>query len=199
MLPIGGVIIGWVVNWVGINMIFAPVFPKWYCPWRQGLLIKRQPEITKGYAEMVAGQIITISNVGDELMTGPQSDRTRQMLADTLRPAVDRALGPAARTAVKLVIGNKDYEALQTSMATEATSLTSLALADAEFNNRQSRKIYDYIARQMAAMGPDDFVQMLRTAIKQDEWLLFVHGGVLGLFAGYAHLIIFGTGVATGW
>ncbi|MDT4938421.1 MAG: hypothetical protein QOG80_2092, partial [Pseudonocardiales bacterium] len=50
VLPIGGIIIGWVVNWVGINMIFAPAYPKWWCPWRQGLLIKRQDEITAGYA-----------------------------------------------------------------------------------------------------------------------------------------------------
>jgi hypothetical protein len=33
---------------------------------------------------------------------------------------------------------------------------------------------------------------MLRSAIKQDEWLLFVHGGALGLFAGFLHLGIFG-------
>jgi hypothetical protein len=44
----------------------------------------------------------------------------------------------------------------------------------------------------MRMMGPDDFVEMLRSAIKQDEWLLFVHGGVLGLFAGFLHLAIFG-------
>ena len=37
-----------------------------------------------------------------------------------------------------------------------------------------------------------DFVEMLRSAIKQDEWLLFVHGGALGLFAGFLHLAIFG-------
>ena len=41
-------------------------------------------------------------------------------------------------------------------------------------------------------MGPDDFVEMLRSAIKQDEWLLFFHGGALGLFAGLLHLAIFG-------
>ena len=38
----------------------------------------------------------------------------------------------------------------------------------------------------MQTMGPEDFVEMLRSAIKQDEWLLFVHGGALGFFAGLA-------------
>nr|WP_280472565.1 hypothetical protein [Nocardia cyriacigeorgica] len=198
VLPIGGVIIGWVVNWVGINMIFAPAEPKWWCPWRQGLLIKRQPEITAGYAELVSGQVVTVANIGDELLNGPRSDRTMQMLEDTLRPAADRALGPA-RSAVKFVLGSREYDALQSTITSEAMAIAPIAFADPDFNIRQGRQINDYIAKQMSALSPNDFVEMLRSAIKQDEWLLFVHGGVPGLFAGYAHILVFGTGVATTW
>ncbi|MFI6170284.1 hypothetical protein ACIBCN_26120 [Nocardia sp. NPDC051052] len=198
VLPVGGVVIGWVVNWVGINMIFAPAYPKWWCPWRQGLLIKRQSEITDGYAELVSSQVLTIANIGDELLNGPRSDRTIQMLEDTLRPAADRALGPA-RPAVKFMLGSRDYDTLQDTFTAEAMAIAPIAFADPEFNIRQGRQINTYIAKQMAALKPPDFVDMLRSAIKQDEWLLFLHGGVLGLFAGYAHILIFGTGVATTW
>lgn len=198
VLPIGGVIIGWVVNWVGINLIFVPAEPKWWCPWRQGLLIKRQPEITAGYAELVSTQVMTVANIGDELLNGPRSDRTLQMLEDTLRPAADRALGPA-RGAVKLVLGSREYNALQTTFTNEAMAIAPIAFADPDFNLRQGKQINNYIAKQMAALSPYDFVDMLRAAIKQDEWLLFVHGGVLGLFAGYAHILVFGTTVATAW
>ncbi|MGF6888837.1 uncharacterized membrane protein YheB (UPF0754 family) [Nocardia sp. GAS34] len=198
VLPIGGVVIGWVVNWIGINMIFAPAQPKWWCPWRQGLLIKRQPEITEGYAELVATQIITIANVGDELLNGPRSDRTMQVLEDTLRPATDRALGPV-RAPFKFMIGNRDYENLQDSFADKAKSLAPVAFADPAFNAQQSTQVSRYIAKQMAALSPENFVDMLRAAIKQDEWLLFVHGGALGLIAGYAHLLIFGSDVAKVW
>ncbi|WTL35561.1 hypothetical protein OHB26_15995 [Nocardia sp. NBC_01503] len=198
VLPIGGIIIGWVVNWVGINMIFAPAYPKWWCPWRQGLLIKRQPEITEGYADMVASQIMTVANIGDELLNGPRSDRTMQMLTDTLKPAADHALGPA-RGAVKFFLGNREYDSLQDSFTAESMKIAPIAFADPEFNVRQGKQVQEYIAKQMSALPPPEFVDMLRSAIKQDEWLLFVHGGVLGLIAGYAHLLIFGTGVATSW
>lgn len=198
VLPVGGVIIGWVVNWIGLNMIFAPAYPKWWCPWRQGLLIKRQPEITEGYAELVATQIITVANVGDELLNGPRADRTMQVLEDTLRPATDKALGPA-RGAVKFMMGRRDYTTLQDSFADKAKSLAPAAFADPAFNAQQSTQVSHYIAKQMAALSPPSFVDMLRSAIKQDEWLLFVHGGVLGLIAGYAHLLIFGTEVARTW
>jgi uncharacterized membrane protein YheB (UPF0754 family) len=191
ILPIGGVIIGWTVNWIGVTMIFEPIFPRRWIPWRQGLLIKRQPEVTELYSQMVADKVITLQNIGNELMTGPRSDRTLQLLEDSLRPAVDNAVGPA-RAAVRVAIGSKEYDQIRASLATEASGFAPIAFNDAEFSRRQSVKIYKFIADQMARMGPDDFVEMLRSAIKQDEWLLFFHGGALGLFAGFLHLGIFG-------
>lgn len=191
ILPLGGVIIGWVVNWIGVTMIFEPVFPRRWVPWRQGLLVKRQPEVSELYSQMVADKVITLQNIGNELLTGPRSDRTLQMLEDSLRPAVDRAVGPA-RAAVRVAIGSREYDQIRTSLATEATGFAPIAFNDAEFSRRQSGKIYKFIVGQMRQMGPDDFVEMLRSAIKQDEWLLFFHGGALGLFAGFLHLAIFG-------
>ena len=191
VLPIGGVIIGWVVNYLGITMIFEPINPVKWLPWRQGLLIKRKSEVTETYAQMIADRVITLQNIGTELLNGPRSDRTRQMLEDSLRPAVDKAVGPA-RAAVKLVIGAQEYDTIRTSVATEATTFAPIAFNDAEFNRRQSGKIYSFVAGQMRTMSSEDFVDMLRSAIKQDEWLLFVHGGALGLVAGFVHLAIFG-------
>ncbi|WP_245566070.1 hypothetical protein [Thermocrispum municipale] len=191
VLPVGGAVIGWVVNWLGIEMIFEPVQPKWWIPWRQGLFIKRKDEVTEGYARLIAEHIITLQNVGDELLHGPRSDRTHRMLLDSLKPAVDRAVG-FARTAVRVAIGTREYENIRSSVARKASSFAPAAFADAEFNKRQGAKIENFIASQMRRMSEADFVQMLRSAIKQDEWLLFVHGGALGIFAGLVHLAIFG-------
>ena len=191
VLPVGGVVIGWVVNYIGLEMIFAPAQYKRWIPWHQGLLLKRKDEVTELYAEMIADKVITLRNIGDELLTGPRSDRTRQMLHDQLRPAVDRAVGPA-RAAVKVAIGAREYEQIRSSVASEATTFAPVAFADAAFNKRQAGRIRAFIATQMHGMQPEDFVEMLRSAIKQDEWLLFVHGAALGFFAGWLHLLIFG-------
>jgi uncharacterized membrane protein YheB (UPF0754 family) len=172
-------------------MIFEPIFPRWYVPWRQGLFIKRKDEVTEGYARIIAEHVITLRNIGDELLHGPRSDRTRRILEDTLRPAVDQAVG-WARSAVRVAVGVKEYDQIKSSLAAQAAGFAPIAFADAEFNRRQAGKIHAFVATQMKKMGPDEFVEMLRSAIKQDEWLLFVHGGVLGIFAGLAHLVIFG-------
>jgi hypothetical protein len=45
---------------------------------------------------------------------------------------------------------------------------------------------------RMRLMTPAEFSELLRAAIKQDEWLLFLHGAVLGLGAGLLHVLMFG-------
>src|SRR5262249_17012734 len=74
VLPIGGLIIGWLVNYIGLAMIFEPIFPRRWIPWRQGLFIKRKDEVTEGYAKLISEHVITLENVGDELLRGPRSD-----------------------------------------------------------------------------------------------------------------------------
>lgn len=191
VLPVGGVIIGYVVNYLGITMIFEPVFPRRFGPITlQGLFLKRQAEASDAFAQIIADRVITLENVSRELLYGPRSDRTHQMLEATLRPVVDQALGRAQR-AVRVAIGTREYDRIRASLVGEAAEFAT-ALADPEFNKEQAKKIRDFVAKQMRKLAPDEFSELLRSAIKSDEWLLFVHGGVLGFAAGLLHLGIFG-------
>jgi hypothetical protein len=35
-------------------------------------------------------------------------------------------------------------------------------------------------------------VEMMRSAIREDEWMLYAHGAIMGLGGGFLHLWIFG-------
>lgn len=48
------------------------------------------------------------------------------------------------------------------------------------------------IAKRTRELPYPDFAEMLRSAMREDEWLLYLHGAVLGLGAGLLHLAIFG-------
>jgi len=48
------------------------------------------------------------------------------------------------------------------------------------------------IRDRMREMSHKDFSEMLRTVIREDEWLLYLHGAVLGLAGGLLHLGLFG-------
>jgi hypothetical protein len=65
-------------------------------------------------------------------------------------------------------------------------------LSDPEFNRTQSAAVRKLIAERMREMRPSEFAEMLRTATREDEWLLLLHGAVLGLAGGLIHLGIFG-------
>jgi uncharacterized membrane protein YheB (UPF0754 family) len=192
ILPIGGVLIGYITNLVAIWMIFKPTDEHKVGPFRfQGLFIKRQDEVADVYAGIIADDVVNLSNIGDELLNGPRSDRTRQMIADALRPAVDRAVGPA-RPLVEVAFGRKEFEAVRSGVATHAVEHTMQPLTDPEFNRRQSAHIQTMIAERMRELASADFAEMLRSGMRQDEWLLYLHGAVLGFAGGLLHLAIFG-------
>jgi len=191
VLPIAGTFVGYVTNLLGIRMIFEPASPRKLGPFKlHGLFMRRQDEVADVYAKIIADDIVTLGNIGEELLHGPRSDRTRQMIETALRPAVDRATPASA--AVRVAVGAREYDAIRDSVASEAVEYTMKPMTDPEFNRRQSEAIRKLISARMREMEPDDFAEMLRTAIKQDEWLLFLHGAVLGFGAGLVHLAIFG-------
>jgi hypothetical protein len=108
-----------------------------------------------------------------------------------MRPAVDRAAGPA-RLAVRVALGSSQYETIRESVASEAVEYTVSPLADPEFNRRQAAAMRRMFAERIRELPSEDFSELLRSGMREDEWLLLLHGAVLGFVAGIIHLLIFG-------
>ena len=192
LLPIAGVLIGYVTNLVAILMIFEPVEERRIGPFRiHGLFLRRQREVAGIYSKVIADDVITLSNLGRELLEGRQSDRTRKLIVSSLRPAIDRASGYARRP-IRAAVGAERYDSIRETVASEAVGYTMTPLGDPDFNARQGTAIEALISERMQEMSADDFSEMLRTVIREDEWLLYLHGAVLGFGAGLIHLAIFG-------
>jgi uncharacterized membrane protein YheB (UPF0754 family) len=191
LLPLLGVVVGYVTNWLALWMIYEPPLPRKVGPFTiHGLFIRRQPEVADVYARIVSEEILTMKNFGDELLEGPRSDRTRAMIEAAMRPAVDRAAGPARR-AMRVALGSREYDAIASSFAAEPVDQMMTPLGDPEFNRERSASMRKLIRERMRQMDPRDFSEMLHMATKQDEWLLLLHGAVLGLGAGMVHVVLF--------
>jgi uncharacterized membrane protein YheB (UPF0754 family) len=192
LLPILGVIVGYVTNWVALWMIYEPAEPQKWGPLRvHGLFIRRQHDVAEVYAKIVADEILTVSEFGSELLNGPQSDRTRALIESAMKPAIDRATG-RAHSAIRVAVGRDEYDAIRESFATEPIDQMMEPLSDPEFNRSQSAAMHKLITDRIRAMAPADFGELLRTATQEDEWLLLLHGAVLGFAGGLIHLAIFG-------
>lgn len=192
VLPILGTMIGYATNWLAIAMIFQPADPRRILGYEwQGLFVKRRDHAAEVYASVVSEEIVTVANIGEELMHGPRADRTRQIIENALRPAVDRASGQFAPF-VRVAMGAREYDAIKESVATGGVEQTLTPLMDPEFNRSRAKKVHDLMTDGMKDLTNHDFAQMLRSAMEEDEWLLVLHGAVLGFVAGLVHLAIFG-------
>lgn len=192
LLPILGVIVGWTTNLLGMQLIFEPTEPKRFLGVKiHGLFLRRQDEAAEVYAQIIADDVVTLENIGDFLLEGPRGDRTKEMLEEALGPAIDRAAGPA-RAAVRVAVGTREYDTIKEQVAQQARGHTMTAFKDPEFSERQSEKIYDLVAQRTKELPPADFVEMMRSAIKEDEWMLYAHGALMGAAGGFLHLWIFG-------
>jgi hypothetical protein len=194
LLPVLGVVVGWVTNLLGMWLIFDPPEPRRILGVRvQGLFPRRQDEAAEVYARIIASDVITLERIGDFLLNGPRGDATYAMLATALRPAIDRAAGPY-RAAVRVAVGARRYDRIGASVARSAADQTLVPFQDPEFSRRQADKIQSLVARRTKELPAADFVEMMRAAIKEDEWMLYAHGAIMGLAGGFAHLAIFGVG-----
>ena len=192
LLPILGVVVGWVTNALGMWLIFEPAEPRTYAGIKhQGLFLRRQDQAAEVYARIIAEDVITLERIGDFLLDGPSGDRTRQMLATALRPAIDRAAGPA-RALVRVAVGPNRFDTIRDSVAREAVGRTLTPFKDPAFSRRQADRIRVLIARRTQELPPRDFVEMMRAAIREDEWMLYAHGAIMGLAGGFLHLWLFG-------
>ncbi|MCW2815074.1 MAG: hypothetical protein JWN84_2529 [Nocardioides sp.] len=192
LLPVLGIVVGWITNALGMWLIFEPPEPKrilgftWH-----GLFLKRQSQAAEVYAKIIADDVITLERIGDFLLDGPRGDRTRQMLATAMRPAIDQAAGPA-RGALRVAMGSGRFDTIRDSVAQEAVGRTLTPFKDPEFSARQAEKIRVLVATRTKELPPRDFVDMMRSAIKEDEWMLYAHGAIMGAAGGFLHLAIFG-------
>ncbi|WP_432478309.1 hypothetical protein [Nocardioides sp. GXQ0305] len=194
LLPVLGVVVGWLTNALGMWLIFEPPEPRRIWGVRvHGLFPRRQREAAEVYADIIADDVITLENIGEFLLNGPRGDRTRQMLAVALEPAIDQAAG-VARPAVRAALGPRRYDAIRAAIAREGVEHTMTPFRDRDFSREQADRIRVLVSTRTQELPPRDFVEMMRAAIKEDEWMLYAHGAIMGFGGGVLHLWIFGVG-----
>ncbi|AQL43175.1 hypothetical protein BV210_10800 [Halorientalis sp. IM1011] len=190
VLPMSGVFVGYFTNYIAIKAIFNPQEPIEIGPFTlQGLFIQRQEEVAERYGQIVAEEIITVENVAQNLLYGKRSDRTRRLIEEAIRPTLDEALGMAAPV-VRVATGDRRYEEIRDALATEGVEYTLEPLKDEEFNRERAVPVKELIASRMQELPPQDFTMTLRSAFKEDEWLLIGIGAALGFVAGWVQLLV---------
>ncbi|WP_404362450.1 DUF445 domain-containing protein [Marinobacter sp.] len=190
VLPLAGFAVGFVTNWLAINLIFRPLQPRRILFWRvQGLFLKRQPEISDVWSRLVAEELITVEKVADAMLNGEHGDRTRAIIQKHLRPMLDNSV--IMKLSAQVTFGMTGYTDLKKAMNNKAVTATHDVFADPQFNRQRAPVVAAVLSEQMKALAPAEFQDVLRPAFKEDEIKLMLVGGALGAVAGAIQLGLF--------
>ncbi len=186
VLPVFGVLVGYLTNWLALKLIFEPVEPMTFGRITfHGLFLRRQDEIATIYCRMVTREILTLRNFVDHMLNGPRGDRTRAIVDKHVQPIMDEAFG-VIRPLARRAIGPRDYDEMKQQLAAQAIELSLDPLDDPVFSDARSSMVEQSMRERMLAMNSQEFSNLLRPAFQEDELTLILVGAALGGLAGAA-------------
>lgn len=190
-LPLFGLVVGHATNWIALRMIFRPQQPRRiFGITFQGLFHKRQQEVARDHARLIADEIVTPANIIEAVLKGPYADRVFEMIARNVKRAIDEQAG-IARPFIAWTVGTRKYIEMKNAAVERIVARLPEALRRVDRYAREAMAIGEVLAERLAALPPDQFEDMLRPAFREDEWMLIAVGAALGFAVGVLQLIAF--------
>ena len=183
-LPIQGIIVGYITNWLAIYMIFSPQQEVKIGPFKyQGLFHKRQNEVSDQYAHLVATKILTPKKVMGEIFYGRAAEQVLTYIRRALLQAVDKSVN-IAKPVLFLTIGNEKYEELKKFIISKMMRMIPRTTEKIEGYLEKALDFENTMASKMKTLSPQEFEEILRTAFQEDEFILILVGAILGGIVG---------------
>ncbi len=189
ILPLFGALVGYITNYIAINLIFRPLYPVKLGPFTiQGLFLKRQNEVAKVWSKIVTREIFTIKLLVEGMIKGSKSKKTRQLIKKHLRPLVDKAVG-TIRPLAQLTVGIENYSKIKDKVAEIAVDVSIEPFDDPVFIEDRAKVMERFLTHRMTQLPPEEFQGLLRPCFKEDEFKVILLGGILGFLAGIAQWV----------
>lgn len=189
VLPVAGFAVGYLTNWVALQIIFLPVQPRRICgcTWH-GLFLKRQKEVASVYAYLFSTRVLTAENLLLGMIAGPCSDDLFAQLDKTIHQGIDSMV--RSERAAKMVIGSGEYGSMKARVSELVRSDIRIFIRhltpylDEAFNVRAS------LEAAMRQLSCEEFEGMLHPVFKEGELKLVLIGGFLGIVVGMLQAVI---------
>lgn len=178
----GGFGVGFLTNWIALTLAFRPCEKKQLGPIRlQGLLMRKQPEVSRIWGQRVAYELLTCEKVAHAIVHGEKAARTRAIIQKHLRPLLDQST--VMRLSTQMAVGASGYTELKKSMNDRALIASDEVFGDDAFNRDRARIVATLIEERLTRLKPAAFQSLLRPVFAAEEGRLMLAGGVLGLVA----------------
>ena len=189
-LPVTGLLIGWLTNWLALKMVFEPQEPRRLGPIRwQGLFLMRQPEVSEAYAAFFAERILHPEALVDAVLRGPATDRIMQLMQRYVSQSVDHASGHA-RPILQLAVGTDEWLRLKGDISAGLVDKVPGELERVHQYTGEALDLKAELTTKLKGLSPAQFEQVLRPLFRQDERTLIAVGAILGGVAGCIQWLI---------
>jgi len=89
VLPAAGFMVGYVTNWLAMNLIFEPREEKVIGPFRiQGVFIKRQQEVAVKFADVICDRVLNVENLIKHIEQGSSKDKMQKVIEDQIEKSM---------------------------------------------------------------------------------------------------------------
>lgn len=183
-MPIMGVIVGYYTNWLAILMIFRPLEPKRYLFFQyQGLFLKRQREVSKEFAEVIASRVLNPENLIRLIFLGKGGDLIIQLVMEKAKTMTENKLKEKAPF-VPLLLGSEKMNDLKVKIADHILWIIPQVADRIQNYITDTLQIEKTVADRLSVLPADEFESLLHSVFKEDETTLIILGALLGGFVG---------------
>ncbi|MCW8092561.1 DUF445 domain-containing protein [Alteromonas sp. ASW11-130] len=190
ILPLGGLLVGYLTNWIAIKIIFEPKKPVKIGPLTiQGMFLKRQREVSIVYSDIIERKLITPHNITQIILRGSGSAQLLELIELHVNDAIERYIA-VAQPYFALGVGSENFYKMKALAVRLIFDNSEKYLLYASDYANGAMRIGEDLSQRMQALSAAEFEGVLRPAYQQDEWKLIVVGALLGMMAGFAQLYL---------
>jgi len=184
LLPVVGCVAGAFTNYVALLLIFWPVQPKRCCGLTlHGRFLRRQKEVAKAYAHMVANDVLKVRRIVNELINGAKKDRVSEIVRKNVRKAADDALSPL-KPFIGVLGASERVERVKDRIAALIDKDMVEIMMQGEAYMGRAFDLEYTLQKRMANLPFEDFENLLHPIFQAEEWKLVLVGAVVGLIFG---------------
>jgi uncharacterized membrane protein YheB (UPF0754 family) len=190
VLPTGGLIVGYLTNWIAIKIIFEPKHPIKFLGFTfQGMFLKRQDEVSRVYSDIIETKLMTSKNIMEVAFHGSGAPQLLELIELHVNDAIERYIA-IAQPYFALGLGSDSYYQMKELSVKRIFEDSEKYLGYAFDYTNKALRIGDDLCERMQALSPEEFEGVLRPAYEADEWKLILTGALLGMGAGFLQLYL---------
>lgn len=183
-MPILGAFIGWFTNFLAVKMLFHPKEPRRFLFYTfQGVFPRRQAALAEKLGEVVAEQLITAEEIGQQLATPVAKERVKRKVEEFLDAAIRQRL-PAAIPMVGMFLTPDLIQTVKGAFAGDLDQFISGALKDLSGSLGETLDVRELVRAKVAAFSSDRLEELLVALMKKEFTFIEVSGGILGALIG---------------